>query len=87
MVILYHIDTRVNGILCLIDIGNSTTTFSVCNLHIITATTEVNVLARLISSATSTTGITECRTHLVTMYYTAQIWCVRNGVPGRRGIE
>jgi len=69
------------------DSGNHITTFSVTNLQSIAAATEVKVFPRPISSGTSAPGISVSQTHLLTMNHMAQIWCARNLVPGRPGIE
>ena len=69
------------------DSGNPLTTFQVTNLESIAAATEVKVFPRPISSTTSTPGISASQTHLLMKKQMAQIWCARNFVPGRPGIE
>lgn len=71
----------------IIAIGNATTTFSGCNLHIIATATEVSVLSRCKVSAASAPGTFQSQTHLLIMNHIAQTCCTRNLITGRLGIN
>jgi len=66
--------------------GNTITTLSVSNLHIIAAAPEVKVFPSTIESGTSAPGISESQTCLLMTNLIAQSWCARHLVPGMPGI-